>query len=151
VTYVEKDRARREIVPHWEGLGYRVEKSESVNKSDIEKHLGSFNIARYMYVGHGDAGNINTVPASESVAMDKYTSYGIASMVLIACESAKGGLPGHIEAGAYRFNQWEWNVSRVGVFLGYTFSFDRYQRQYFITSPGSDVPENMKPIRERSR
>jgi RHS repeat-associated protein len=74
----------------------------------ITSHLGSSDIYRYAYIGHGDKGGtlIGMHPAAGStddwVLPGQYTGFGIAEMQLIACFSNDGS------------NKWRSNVSHLG-------------------------------------
>ena len=82
-------------------------------KASILQHLASDDIYAFVYCGHGAAGSLTAIsdPTGQGISQgiitrDRYTHYGIATMILRACESNDGADP-----------WWKENVSRAGILV----------------------------------
>jgi len=128
----------------WEEEGLKVvyNKGSAVTVSSIASHLGSNDIYKFAYFGHGAAGQLTAINDTRTLkpeeefgmrgifAAGKYTRYGIAEMSLYACAS-----------GA-EINRWKQNVSVLGVLLvlkgDENFQvWDVFQNESFIITNGS--------------
>ena len=99
--------------------------TEAVLDVEIKRHLSNPNTYGYVFIGHGAKGGI--INAYSHLGEDfsvvwpnRYTSHGIAFLILKACYSAskvqwvvKGRRP-------WQNNAWESNVAGRGWFVGYT-------------------------------
>ncbi len=123
----------------WENKGYRVKADVGVTDNDIIIHLRSENIYGYMFIGHGASQSIINTYSHLGADMsglgpDRYTTYGIAFLVLKACYSADL-MP--VPGSNYRYNAWTSNVSTKGRFIGYEGSVNMLNEIFLWTSaPG---------------
>jgi RHS repeat-associated protein len=109
----------------WKSEGLKVIYTSTwrTSKDSIIRHLGSDDIYKYAYIGHGASGQLTGLkdPSGEGdekgmLAAGKYTKYGVARMEIIACESNDSS---HL---------WKKNVSKNGVLRtvkGYLRLFNR--------------------------
>lgn len=125
----------------WENKGFFVPVAEGVIDSEITDHLKDENIYGYLFIGHGDSGNINTYSHlgedMTGTSPDRYTPHGIAFLTLKTCDSASkmDGIIGK----TYRFNVWESNVARRGWFVGYSGGVTTSTESFFWTiAPGQN-------------
>jgi hypothetical protein len=96
----------------WNSEGLKVVDTStwSTSKDSIISHLGSDDIYKYAYIGHGASGQLTGLKDPNGkgdekgiLAAGKYTKYGIARMEIIACESNDSS------------HMWKKNVSKKGV------------------------------------
>ena len=104
--------------------GFMVLTRDSVSSGQIESILRTDGLYRYTFTGHGDGeGGINAYPDpfEASSPVERYTKYGISSMVLQACGSAalESCSEENRKTGTVRYNNWELNVAKAGTFIGY--------------------------------
>ncbi|MBL9168146.1 MAG: hypothetical protein JNN07_10430 [Verrucomicrobiales bacterium] len=140
------DMLETETKPILEAEGFHVDLSRDVTASTILGHLGDPSIYKYYYAGHGAAENngvINVIPEAEGVTPGQYTQYGISLMYLASCGSAAGGLPALIRKGAYSLNQWQWNVSPTGIFMGYKVGVGRGNADDISSDRGYEKPPGL--------
>jgi hypothetical protein len=146
VLEVVFDMLENETKPSLEAEDFHVELSRNVTASTILGHLADQSIYKYYYAGHGAAENngvINVVPEAEGVTPGQYTQYGISLMYLASCGSAAGGLPALIRKGAYSLNQWQWNVSPTGIFMGYKVGVGRGNLEDISLDRGYEKPPGL--------
>ena len=99
----------------WDSEGLKVVKSYwSTTVASIRADLGSDDIYKFAYIGHGEAGKLSeishaaqtgpapTVNEVDFINPGLYTRYGIAEMHLIGCETNQAA------------SSWAYNVSTTG-------------------------------------
>ena len=81
----------------WEKEGLLVKYNYGATESSIEADLGSADIYKFAYLGHGAAGTLaaNPTPGDKSdtagyIAAGRYTKFHISLMELIACQTSQG-------------------------------------------------------------
>ena len=104
--------------------GFKVLIRDKVSAEQIESILRTDGLYSYTFTGHGDGeGGINSYPDPlDAVSpVERYTKYGISSMVLQACGSAAADdySENNRNAGVVKHNNWELNVAKAGLFIGY--------------------------------
>ena len=104
--------------------GFMVLVRDNVSSKQVESILRTDGLYRYTFTGHGDGeAGINAYPDPlDAVSpVERYTKYGISSMVLQACGSAAvdGYSEDNRKAGIVKYNNWESNVAKAGFFVGY--------------------------------
>ena len=129
------DRLPTHIISLWRGQNNRQAENDekkglmvlirdNVSSGQIESILRTDGLYKYTFTGHGDGeGGINAYPYPFDVSspVARYTKYGISSMVLQACGSAaiESFSEENRKAGIVKHNNWELNVAKAGVFIGY--------------------------------
>jgi len=89
----------------WETQGLKVVYTGKwkVTKDAILAHLGSEDVYKFAYIGHGAVGCMTGLKGGDGIiAPAEYTLFGIADMYIIACESHDGAW------------QWKKNVAQLG-------------------------------------
>jgi RHS repeat-associated protein len=113
----------RQVKSRWKAEGLQVidQSGWLLNANKVIANLGSRNIYKFYFVGHGGKGTIYCWDTG--IIAQSYTIYGIAEMDLVACQSNDYA------------DDWALNVSKLGTLL--TFKGDITARQHVsVIQPG---------------
>jgi RHS repeat-associated protein len=117
----------------WTSAGFNAVLTPDVGKATMSSHLGDSALYYYVFAGHGAENGI--INGDNGLPPWKYTSYGIASMQLLACYSLQWTL-GHPANWNFTQSPWQWNVSVLGTLSGYTIGPNNFSASSLITVPG---------------
>ena len=119
-------------------LGFDVFAYYNASDTDIASALASPYLYQYIYTGHGaGSGTINSYGSGGLVFPGRKTKYGINKLVLQSCGSAEQ----FSTSERFKYNEWELNVARAGVFIGYEGIVRRINSERHIrTGNGVNVP-----------
>jgi len=115
------------VEPKDQSNGFMVLTSDNVSSAQIESILRMDGLYKYTFTRHGDGeAGINSYPDPYNPVSpaERYTKYGISSMVLQACGSAATDYfsQDNQKAGIVKYDNWEINVAKA--------VFCRLQRGY---------------------
>ena len=130
--------------------GFMVKVYNDVSDSHIVTSLGTDGLYRYTFTGHGDGCiGINSYPDPEdaTLPMVRYTRYGINGLVLQACGSAVRDITGENRLKRIvRRNNWEVNVAKAGMFIGYDGSPNLFTEGIYWTAVHGANHGDYQPI-----
>jgi hypothetical protein len=103
----------------WKGQGLDVVWLTCFTMAKLKSDLGSLDLYKFVFVGHGDETNHGTLVmpnGTPELSPGTYTKYGIAAMYLYACYSGAAKDPAGIDPMQY----WRSDVSMDGWFIGWS-------------------------------